>query len=219
MHSDTTRRGRDAAEVLVLDFTRPLLKHDHDRCHQEAEKVEMVAFCMDIYEFPNKKGVKPTSSVSWERALELCQQNNKTLCTSVQWERACQGLEKRRYTYGNRYNRNTCNTPIIGGGPGKSPVPLRASGDFPDCKTPEGVFDLNGNVSEWVLDSWEGAPEPFNKRARVTKEKWRMLRGGTMWSNTFYGQDCSSRHGHEKRRWKNIDDGFRCCSLPTIEGQ
>jgi formylglycine-generating enzyme required for sulfatase activity len=182
--------------------------------HEDAHSIEIPAYCMDVYEYPNKKGTKPTSNVSWKKSLSMCTDIGKTLCTSAQWERACQGTNKRMYSYGEQHNRNTCNTPIIGGGPGKNPVPLKGSGAFPDCHTPEGVFDLNGNVSEWVLDAWDGAPEPFNKRARVSEETWRILRGGTMWSNTFYGQDCTSRHGHEKNHWKNIDDGFRCCSAP-----
>ena len=182
--------------------------------HEQAHQVSVDAYCMDIYEYPNIKGQLPKSNVTWEEALQLCTQEGKTLCSSAQWEYACQGQEKRMYSYGMQYNPQTCNTPIQGGGPGNAPAPLRASGDFVDCHTPEGIFDLNGNVSEWVLDSWDGAPEPFNQRAKVQPETWRMIRGGTMWSNTFYGQDCTSRHGHEKSRWKNIDDGFRCCSSP-----
>ena len=184
--------------------------------HAAVATVELESYCMDVYEYPNQKGIRPKSNVTWEQARGLCQKEGKDLCTSAQWEYACQGTAKRSYGYGEQYNRQTCNTPINGGGPGNKPAPVRAAGDFPNCHTPEGVFDLNGNVSEWVLDSWDGAPEPFNQRARVNKETWRVLRGGTMWSNTFYGQDCSSRHGHEKKRWKNIDDGFRCCAYPQI---
>jgi len=188
------------------------VEQPHRPWHRKQEQVVIGAYCIDQYEFPNTKGMLPKSNVTWEQALGLCQKQGKTLCSSQQWEFACQGMEKRIYSYGNQYNRNRCNTPIIGGGPGKNPVPLKASGTFSECRTPEGVYDLNGNVSEWVLDSWTGDPEPFNKRARVNGKTWRTLRGGTMWSNTFYGQDCRSRHGHEKKRWKNIDDGFRCCA-------
>ena len=187
------------------------------RWHTQSKTIEMESYCIDRYEYPNQKGILPTSNVTWDRALELCQQKGKTLCTSAQWERACQGTEKRTYAYGNNYNRTTCNTPIQGGGPGKNPAPVAASGSFSQCQSPEGVFDLNGNVSEWVLDAWDGFPEPFNARARVNPDTWRTLRGGTMWSNTFYGHDCTSRHGHHKSRWRNIDDGFRCCR--TVQTQ
>ena len=88
--------------------------------------------------------------------------------------------------------------------------PSTKAGGWERCRTPEGVYDLNGSVSEWVADPWTGGPEPFNPEARVDPETWGTLRGGTMWSGTFYGQDCTSRHGHAGH-FRNIDDGFRCC--------
>ena len=71
------------------------------------------------------------------------------------------------------------------------------------------MYDLNGSLSEWTSDFWDGPPEPFNAEAKVDAH-WFTLRGGTMWNRTFYGQDCSSRHGH-RRSFENMDDGARCC--------
>ena len=179
--------------------------------HTPAKDVALEAFCIDQYEYPNKKGEYPKNNVTWEEAKSLCEAEGKRLCSSAEWELACRGTEGRKYSYGNVYDRNKCNTPIDGPGPqGRNP-PFARSGSYEDCHSPEGVYDLNGSMSEWVSDPWSDFAEPFAKNVTVDPENWRELRGGTMWSHTFYGQDCTSRHGHKKTKWKNMDDGFRCC--------
>ena len=173
------------------------------------------SFCIDPYEFPNKKGELPATSHSWDMANQACEQVGKRLCSSLEWGRACRGPEGRKYAYGHRRDPTVCNTPIQGSGPGRAPAPVAASGTFSRCSTPEGVYDLGGNLSEWVSDPWEGRAEPFNKDAVVDPAMWRTIRGGTMWFSTFYGQECMSVHGHEKASFKNVDDGFRCCADPS----
>lgn len=175
------------------------------------QTVEHDAYCIDHYEYPNRVGEKPHGQYSWDEADAACTAIGKRLCTDIEWGRACRGPEGRQYSYGNTRDAEICNTPIEGGGPGKSHAPVKPAGTFPDCVTPEGVYDLNGSMSEWTSDSWAGEPEPFDRGATVTPERWRTLRGGTMWNHTFYGQDCLSRHGHD-RDFRNMDDGFRCCA-------
>ncbi len=179
--------------------------------HQPTKTVALNSFCIDQYEFPNIKGELPRANVDWNEAKTLCESIGKRLCTANEWERACRGLNGRRYSYGDIYDGSICNTPIQGSGPGESPPPVQVSGYYVNCHTPEGVFDLNGSMSEWVSDAWVGDPEPFRRRAKVDPKYWRTLKGGTMWSNTFYGQECTSQHGHQMG-FKNIDDGFRCCA-------
>ena len=191
---------------ITVGADGPLQKWEED-----AHRVQLSSFCIDRYEYPNKKSELPLSYVTFPEARSLCLSEGKRLCTSAEWEHTCRGVERRRYSYGQYYDSRRCNTPIQGGGPGKSKPPIAESGAHKDCRTPEGVYDLNGNLSEWVSDSWSDFPEPFSKYKFVDPNTWRTLRGGTMWSNTFYGQECSSRHGH-KLNWKNHDDGFRCCS-------
>ena len=183
--------------------------------HEPAKTVALESYCIDIYEYPNQKGQIPKSNVSWEEARDLCSAAGKRLCTGYEWERACRGTETWRYSYGPHLDRTVCNTPINGSGPGTNPPPIEPSGTYENCKSPEGVYDLNGSMSEWVSDSWSEFPEPFHRNAVVDPKEWRALRGGTMWSNTFYGMDCTSRHGHRKSDWRNMDDGFRCCADPN----
>jgi sulfatase modifying factor 1 len=176
---------------------------------QARHEAALPGYCIDTYEHPNRAGEPSTAQVTWSQARDACAAIGKRLCGSDEWERACRGPEGRRYVYGDTRDPAACNTPIEGGGPQPSLPPTEA-GAWPRCRSPEGVYDLNGSLSEWVSDPWTGDPEPFNREARVDPETWRVLRGGTMWSQTFYGQDCTSRHGHEVS-FHNIDDGFRCC--------
>ena len=181
------------------------------RWHEAAREITVPDTCMDRYEYPNKKGEAPRVQVSWEQASELCASGEKRLCTSEEWERACRGTARNLYAYGNQRDADRCNTPLEDGP--APPFPLSKAGSHTKCINKEGVADLNGNVSEWVSDPWNGDPEPFQATAKVDPATWRTLRGGTMWRQTFYGQDCSSRHGHQKTD-VHSDDGFRCCKTP-----
>ncbi|MEC8423357.1 MAG: SUMF1/EgtB/PvdO family nonheme iron enzyme, partial [Myxococcota bacterium] len=189
--------------VLIAAGTTVVGTDERNRdYYQPRATVQHAGFCIDPYEFPNRKGELPATHHSWDEAAAACASVGKRLCTSLEWGRACRGQEGRKYTYGHQHDPTACNTPIVGTGPGKAMAPVAPSGSFPRCSTPEGIYDLGGNLSEWVSDPWTGAPEPFNQRAVVDPTTWRTLRGGTMWSSTFYGQECMSAHGHEKSSFK-----------------
>lgn len=180
-----------------------------------ARTVALAAYCVDTYEYPNVAGATPKAFVTFDEAQAWCAAAGKRLCTGDEWERACRGPQGRLHPYGDVRDPTACNTPIEGTGPlpGRA-APVSVAGAFPRCVTPEGVFDLGGNLSEWVDEPWAGVPEPFAPRAKVDPETWRTLRGGTMWSQTFYGQDCTSAHGHPRSTLRSTDDGFRCCLTP-----
>jgi len=182
------------------------------RWQQAPRTATLETYCIDVYEYPNQKGVLPKASVTWEEAREACEAEGKRLCTSDEWGRACRGTEGRSFAYGEVRDAERCNTPLEGSGPQGARLVL-PSGSFEKCVSPEGVVDLNGSLSEWVSDPWAEFVEPFHSdpTSRAQPERWRALRGGTMWSDTFYGQDCTSRHGHDKNYFRGDDDGFRCC--------
>ena len=179
------------------------------------------AFCMDRFEFPGIRGTLPRAHVSWREAQKLCQQAGKRLCSGAEWGRACRGAERRRYSYSGPFQKNRCNTPFPDRGESISGiVPLAPSGSFADCHSPEGIFDLDGNVSEWVADpfgpQYEGTPTYSPPELPLLPaQRPRTLRGGTMWMGS-YGQSCTSRHGHSELEIYE-DDGFRCCLTPATE--
>jgi hypothetical protein len=115
--------------------------------------------------------VMPWSAVSLTDASNACQAVGKRLCSSLEWETACKGAAADTvYSYGNTYDATACNGidafcychegsacesedtcpfPHCYQSCGASfhIAPTRA---FPNCKNPQGVFDINGNVWERV---------------------------------------------------------------------
>lgn len=185
------------------------LEEPSEAWHEPRREVELGPFCIDRYEFPNRAGELPAHSDSWHAADRQCRAVGKRLCSSDEWERACRGPHGHRYAYGPVRRAEACNTPWETAGQQHGLDPLAPSGSHPDCVSAEGVYDLNGNLSEWVADEWTGHRQPFDYDLGLD-EPMRIVRGGTMWSATSYGQDCLSRHGHPPTG-RYHDDGFRCC--------
>ncbi len=148
-------------------------------------------FCIDTYEYPDKKGQLPVTGVSWTDADRSCRAEGKRLCTAREWEKACAGPNNRQYPVSStQYQRQPCNVLTDHQNTGHE----AQSGLFGDCRSPLGVFDMNGNVAEWT------APAPGKSAAAF----------GGSWLLPEENAQCSSRleldgtHGYPYV-------GFRCC--------
>ena len=148
--------------------------------------VDVAGFCIDIFEYPNKRGVAPTASVGFADAKRLCEAQSKRLCTEAEWEKSCKGPGGAKWPYGNGFDANTCNTEDdIGDSRSLSPA-----GRFAKCRSGFGVADLSGNVAEWTSD--------------------RMIKGGSFASGD-YAVRCSARKNGASFA-KSSEVGFRCCA-------
>jgi eukaryotic-like serine/threonine-protein kinase len=156
-------------------------------------------YCIDLYEYPNVKGELPWVYVGWKPAKQACASRGRRLCSEDEWVRACGGDEGWLYPYGDEFEPERCNDTVD---PVGDESQKAGGGAFPDCVSPHGVYDMEGNVSEWVDAVHELDPE----RARI-------VRGGTMWI-AVYGHGCMSRHSHHENGPTHGDDGFRCCMDP-----
>jgi hypothetical protein len=149
-----------------------------------------VLFCMDKYEYPNVEGKTPISNLNQNEAMDECGREKKTLCLAPDWEFACTAGEARRhYPYVGQYQGSVCNTRDLGRNS------ILTSGALPGCRTPEGVFDLSGNLQEWIQSS-EGVG----------------LRGGS-WLSGENESNCRNQIISDPRLRLN-PFGFRCCSYP-----
>jgi formylglycine-generating enzyme required for sulfatase activity len=85
-------------------------------------------------------GVVPTSCASWFQAEQACALSGKRLLTNQEWQRAAAGTPDP----GTDDGETDCN---VGG----LSRPL-ASGSRAKCTSNWGVFDMVGNLEEWVAD-------------------------------------------------------------------
>lgn len=162
---------------------------------RKLSSVSTPAFCIDQYEYPNKKGTRPTVSIAWADAKRICEAQRKRLCTEEEWEKACKGPSGLRYPYGPGFDANACNTEDSGG----RDRTLAPSGQFSRCKSGYGIHDLSGNVAEWT-SSASGSGN-------------RVLKGGS-YERPDYAARCSARRGAAPTA-RAGEVGFRCCAAAS----
>lgn len=167
-----------------------------------------------------KPGVLAQAYISMEEADAACKQADKRLCTAQQWVDACMGTQriKRTFPYGNEEKKGACNTQrpihpssLVHGNRKDDVISLNdprlnqqketvsKTGSFEECVTPDGVFDMHGNLLEWTRGT---EPRP-------------LLMGGHYVDGKIHGKGCTyvtDGHGPE---YHDFTTGFRCCAQPN----
>jgi serine/threonine protein kinase len=161
----------------------------------------------------------PINCVSWDDGDAYCQWAKKRLPTEEEWEYAARGKEGRVYPWGNEpptaKRLNACGAECAKSSrlADQGYVPLFSESDgfeltapvqsFREGRTPEGIFDMAGNVWEWTASHY--CPYPGNNCAG----EWRVARGGAWNSDAREGVKASHRdkNAHDALA---PDIGFRC---------
>ena len=97
---------------------------------------------------------RPVFGLSWGKCKNYCEWRGKRLVTEAEWERAAKGLENRRFPWGNDFpdlelaNFNRCCFIMKG-------LTTSEVGSYLLGATPEGIYDLAGNIAEWVYDWYD----------------------------------------------------------------
>ena len=118
------------------------------------------AYEIDAYEYPNAKGERPQSA-SFFQAARLCAAEGKRLCSPSEWRAACQADQIRSssstddlaaYDGRDHFGVRFCNVPgsVFSQFSSDPAAQLAPSGSFPNCGGASGVFDLTGNMDEWI---------------------------------------------------------------------
>ena len=161
-----------------------------------------------------KQGVVPNGYMSADLAERACKNAGKRLCSPDEWKLACRGEKNRKFPYGDSYEAGRCNVfreghpaEILHGNPSINHLDprlnsvrvngkplLRPTGTTPDCKSDWGtdsIYDMVGNLDEWVDDS-KG-----------------LFLGGFFSRSTKEG--CDSYVSAHPRAYFDYSLGVRCC--------
>jgi len=167
------------------------------------------------FDLPNH----PVVGVSWYEAIAFCcwvteqlreageigPDQEVTLPTEAQWEKAARGDDGRIFPWGYEFDPAKCNMGDTGIGT------TSAVGMFTSGASPYEVQDVSGNVWEWCRTKWRGSyKEPADESLEGDAE--RALRGGAFDYDQWFVR-CASRDRYSPYGFYGLID-FRVVLAP-----
>ena len=167
----------------------------------------------------SEPGVVPQGYISEIQAEEACAHSGKRLCKAPEWRKACMGPEPTTYGYGQENEPGRCNdsgrSPVVAlygktvnlgdrsqwdsehmNDPSLNQLDgtVTPTGSHEGCTNGYGVYDMVGNLHEWVAD------------------KSGTFQGGYYQDTHINGDGCTYKTQAHAAWYHDYSTGFRCCA-------
>lgn len=231
--SDMVRAGdfcidRFEAHLVTSATGGALEPHPHQKRPQTHES----------YRARSAAGVLPQAYISRIEAAQACENAEKRLCSVKEWFAGCRGSLATTYPYGATFEPGRCNvgkphllSQLFGTNPRAWKYDehfnnpkldqlagyLEPTGHFAGCQSSFGVYDMVGNLHEWVMDRVDSSLavklplKPEIRRALRRNAGKGIFMGGFFSTTHEHGSGCGFVTIAHEAAYHDYSTGFRCC--------
>lgn len=190
----------------------------------------------------SRAGIAPQAYLNRTEAAQACEAVQKRLCSAREWYGACAGSRQTRYPYGDKEIAGVCNAgkshlmqKLFGGNVKytfvahynsprlhQEPGFLAKSGEYEGCVNDYGVYDMVGNLHEWISDDvsdklLKEIPLEYGPELLGAAGSGAFI-GGYFSSHGEHGRGCAYVTATHSPDYHDYSIGFRCCADERGEG-
>lgn len=218
MGAPTSEQQRQASEgpVVTITIVRPFALATHETSFSEWDACVAAEGCPALSDSGWGRGAQPAINVSWEDANAYAAWLSKTtgahyrLPTEAEWEYAARAGASTPFAFGGGASPDQANfdgaLPYLAA-PGPARRRPLAVGHF--APNAFGIYDMHGNVWEWVADCWtpDHAGQSPDGAAPAGPCSAHVLKGGA-WNTGGWRLRAAHRIAKNSRA-REYDNGFR----------